>query len=161
MKKALVLLVMVLLLAGVSLAMELGGKTGFGLRADSFSVRRFINNSFACEVGGYYANSSKTGQADSNQISAFLSGFYVREIYPNTLLEAGASLQNDQGNDAGVFFNSLSLNPFVGAEVFINDHVALDGKLFIGAYSSAMSPNSVRSTSFDLLTGNLGAHIYL
>jgi hypothetical protein len=161
MKKTLVLLVMVALLAGVSMAMELGGKTGFGLRAGSFSVRRFINNSCAVELGGYYANASKTGQADSNQISAFLSGFYAKEIYPNTLLEIGAAIQNDQGNEAGVFFNSLSLNPFIGGEVFINDHVALDGKLFIGAYSSAMSPGNVRTTSFDALTGNLGAHIYL
>jgi len=154
-------LVLVALLAGVSLAMELGGKTGFGLRADSFSVRRFFNNSCAVDLGGFYANSAKTGQGDSNQISVFLSGFYVREIYPGTLLEAGAAIQNDQGSEAGVFFNSLSLNPFVGGEVFINDHVSLDGKVFFGAYSSAMSPGSIRTTSFDILTGNLGAHIYL
>jgi hypothetical protein len=161
MKKVLVLLVMALLLAGVSPAMELGGKTGFGLRADSFSIRRFINNNWAVDLSGFYANSSKTGQADSNQITGALGAFYVKEIYPNTLLEVGATIQNDQGNAAGVFFNSLSLNPFIGGEAFINDHVSLDGKVLIGAYSSEMSPSNVRTTSFDVLTGNLGAHIYL
>jgi hypothetical protein len=160
MKKACLLLALVTLLSGMSLALELGNKIGVGLRATNFSVRYFVNNNLGLDLGGSYSNSSQTGQADSNMTTVSLGGFYVREVYPNTLLEIGATLQDDQGNSTGVFFGRLGFNPFIGGEVFINDHVSLDGKAFLGAYSSQMSASGTRATYLNILTGNLGAHIY-
>lgn len=160
MKKACLLLLLVTLLAGMSLALELGGKIGVGLRATSFSIRRFLNNNIGFDLSAFYSSSTQTGQADSNISNLSLGGFYVREVYPNTLLEIGATLQNNQGSSAGVFFNRVGFNPFIGGEVFINDHVALDGKIFTGAYFSQMSAAGTRMTFFDFLTGNLGAHLY-
>ncbi|MFA6431235.1 MAG: hypothetical protein WCV91_02490 [Candidatus Margulisiibacteriota bacterium] len=159
MKKLLLSLVLVSLVAGMSLSLELTGKTGFGLRADTFSIRRFVNNNFGVDLNAFYNGSTQSGQADSNLYSYALGGFYAREIYSNTLLEIGATLQGWQGSDAGANFNGLMLNPFVGAECFINDHFAIDGKIFLGAYGSAMQ-GAIRSTSISLLDGNLGAHIY-
>ncbi|MFA5848215.1 MAG: hypothetical protein WC855_15100, partial [Thermodesulfovibrionales bacterium] len=79
---------------------------------------------------------------------------------PNTLLEIGVNVLGWQGYDAGTFYSGLELDPFIGAECFINDHVGLDGKVFFGAYSSQMEAGS-RSTALNVLTGELGAHIYL
>lgn len=160
MRKAYLVLVLVTLAAGMSLALELGGKTGIGLRADGFSVRRFLNNSFGLDASLSYSGGTKTGQADSSGYNYALGGFYVKEIYPSTLLEIGASVQAWQGLDAGVYYNGLSFNPFIGGECFINDHVAVDGKVFLGVYGSEMM-GAVRTTSLDVLSGNLGAHIYL
>jgi hypothetical protein len=101
-----------------------------------------------------------TGQPDYSEYDYSLGCFLVREIYPNTLLEYGALLQGWQGNDSGSFYSGVGINPFIGGEVFINDHAALDGKIFLGAYSSEMW-GGTRTTHLDVLTGNLGAHIYL
>jgi hypothetical protein len=161
MKKACLLLVLVTLLAGLALALELGGKTGVGLRATSFSVRRFVNNNFGIDISASYSGSTLTGQADSSAGSLALGGFWAREIYPNTLLEIGATVQDTQGSNAGDFTNRLGINPFIGGEVFVNDHLALDGKLFIGSYLSQMAASGIRRTYLEILTGNLGAHIYL
>jgi hypothetical protein len=160
MRKVGLLIVLVTLLAGMSMALDLSGKTGVGLRADTLSVRRFVNNNFAVDVSAFYSTGTKTGQADSYQYDYALGGFYAKEIFTNTLLEIGATLQGWQGKDAGQYFNGLGINPFIGGECFINNHVSLDGKVFIGAYSHE-TMNGGRTTSLDVLTGNLGAHIYL
>jgi len=130
------------------------------LRADSFSVRHFICNNFGLDASISYTSSTKTGQADSNDSNYALGGFYVREIYPNTLFEAGATFQYWLGSDAGISYNGVSINPFIGAECFINDHVALDGKFFIGDFGNDMT-GATRTTDLNFLGGNLGAHIYL
>lgn len=160
MKRALMILFLVPLLAGMVPAQDLTGKTGVGLRADGFSIRRFVSNSFAFDASIDYINSTRSGQADSNTYDYALGGFYVREIFPNTLFEAGVTLQGWQGLDAGAYYNGVSINPFVGAECFINDHFALDGKIFLGDYGSEME-GATRSTDITFLDGNLGAHIYL
>ncbi|MFA4844299.1 MAG: hypothetical protein WC632_05035 [Candidatus Margulisiibacteriota bacterium] len=159
MKKACLLLLLVTLLAGTSLALELGGKTGVGLRATSLSVRGFVNNNFGLDLSVFYSNSTQSGQADSNIDNLALGLFYVREVYPNTLLEIGTTVQDNQGSSAGVSFDRVAFNPFVGGEVFINDHVALDGKVFFATYLSQMSAGS-RTTWLYFLNSNLGVHIY-
>jgi hypothetical protein len=159
MKKVILLLVLVPLLAEMSLALDLGGKTGFGLRADTFSIRRFVNNNFGLDLSLSYAKSTESGLSDSNSYNYSLGGFYAREIFTNTLFEAGATLQGWQGSDAGDNYNGVGINPFIGGEVFINDHVSLDGKVFLGDYYCVMM-GSTRVTRISALDGNLGAHIY-
>jgi hypothetical protein len=160
MKKACLLLVLVTLLAGMSLALELGGKTGLGLQESGFSVRHFVNNNLGFDVAASYYGRTRTGQSDSNEYDYSLGCFMAREIFSNTLLEYGAMVQGWQGSDAGTFYSGLELDPFIGAECFINDHAALDGKVYFGAYSSDME-GGARATSLHLLTGSLNAHIYL
>lgn len=159
-RKMLAVLFLVPLLAGMVAAQDLAGKTGFGLRASSFSIRRFVTNNFGIDLGiDYLSRTLTTDPADSNRSNYSVGGFWVKEIFPNTLLEVGATLQGWQGSDAGTFFSALAINPFIGAECFINDHVSIDGKIFLGAYGSQIV-GATRSTSLSILSGNLGAHIY-
>jgi len=160
MKKLLTTLVLVPFLAGMVMAMDLGGKLGIGLRADGFSIRKFVNNNIGLDLSANYDNSTQTGKSDTKNYDYSVGGFWVKEIYEKTFFEAGATLQGWQGNDnTGSFYNGLSINPFVGAECFINEHVSIDGKFFIGLYNSEMN-GATRTTSLDFLSGNLGAHIY-
>lgn len=159
MKKVLMVLLLIPLLAGMAPAKNLAGKTGVGLRADGFSIRRFMNNNFALDVSAGYSSSTQSGQANSLNYDYALGGFFVREIYPNTLFEVGATLQGWHGFDAGAYYTGFSINPFIGAECFINDHFAIDGKVFLGDYGSEMM-GTTRSTDISFLDGNLGAHLY-
>jgi len=160
MRKVLTAMVLVSVLAGMSMALDLTGKTGIGLRASNFSIRHFVNNSFGLDIGvGYSSSTDTSAPADSNASTYSLGGFYAKEIYQNTLFEVGATLQGWQGLYQGTYYNGLSINPFVGGECFINDHVSFDGKVFLGTYGSQMM-GPVRTTSLDILSGNLGAHIY-
>ena len=161
MKKVLTALIVVLLLAGVSMAMDLKGKNGIGLRADNLSFRHFVNNSFGFDIGGNYFRSTQAGLTDSNNYNYSIGGFWVKEVYKDVLLEAGAALQGWHGYNAitDLNYNGVAINPFIGAECFINEHFAIDGKVFIAAYGSQME-GADRTTNTDLLGGNLGAHIY-
>lgn len=159
-KKAFAILFLVPLLSGMVMAMDLGGKIGVGLRADGFSIRKFVNNNFGLDFCANYSGSTQTGATDTKSYDYSVGGFWVKEVFTNTFFEVGATLQGWQGNDiAGSYYNGLSINPFVGAECFINDHVAIDGKIFLGLYSSEMN-GATRATGIDFLSGNLGAHIY-
>ena len=159
MKKVLMFVMLFSLLAGTSMAMDLAGKTGIGLRADSFSIRHFVNNNFAWDLGLGYDTSTKTGVSDSSEYVYSIGGYWVKEVYNNVLLESGVTLQGWSGIDAGAGFNGVGINPFIGGECFVNDHFAVDGKIFIAAYGSQME-GAVRQTSTSILDGNLGAHIY-
>jgi len=159
MKKVLLSLLIVSLLAGMSLAMDLTGKTGIGLRGDSLSVRKFFNNSFAVDLSVDFSSSTQIGTSESNGFNGSIGGFYVKEVFTNTLFESGVTLQGWQGKAAGADLTGFSVNPFVGAECFINDHFAVDGKVFIGVYSNEFI-DGVQDTTFDFFRGNLGAHIY-
>jgi len=160
MKKGIIVLFLIAFLAPSLLAMDVGGKLGLGLRASAFNVRKFINNNWAVDLSLDYWRGSQTGETNSNQINGSVGLFYVREIFASTLFEAGSTLQNWQGTDNGSYYSAVSFNPFIGIECFVSDHVAIDGKLFLGAYNSQME-GAVRKTNFYLLSGNLGAHIYL
>ncbi len=160
-RKALAVLFLVPLLAGMVVAQDLAGMWGIGLRSDTFSIRKFVNNNLGVDLSFGYSSSTQTGQVDANVSGYALSGFYVKEVYPNVLLEAGAGLHGWQGinGTTGNYFSGGAIVPFVGAESFINSHISLDGKIYLGAYGSGMMAGT-RSTSFDILTGSLGAHIY-
>ena len=160
-RKALTVLFLIPLLAGMVMAMDLGGKLGIGLRADTFSIRKFVNNNLGLDVFAGYGTSTKTGQTDASTLGYGVGGFYAKEIYQNVLLEAGASLHGWQGINGltGNYFDGFAIIPFIGAECFINDNVSFDGKVELGAYGSGMSAGT-RSTSLNVLAGNLGAHIY-
>jgi hypothetical protein len=154
-------LIMVSLLAGMSIAMDIKGKTGVGLRADGFSVRHFVNNSFGFDIGANYYNSTESGLTDSNNYNYSIGGFWAKEVFKDILLEAGATLQGWNGYNAikDLNYNGFGINPFIGAECFINEHFSLDGKVFIAAYGSQMEGTD-RTTDTNVLNGNLGAHIY-
>lgn len=160
MKKVLTFVLLFTLLSSMSLAMELKGKTGVGLRGSSFSVRKFISNNFAVDASVDYSSSTQTGVADSNYYGYSVGGLFAKEVFQDVLLEAGATLQGWSGFSAGTSYTGFSINPFVGAECFINEHFSVDGKVFIGYYGSEMTGTS-RWTGTSLLNGNLGAHIYL
>lgn len=160
MKKVLTFLILFSLLSGMSMAMDLTGKTGIGLRADSLSIRRFISNNFALDLSLDYFAGTRTGQADNNNYDYALGGYWVKEVFKDVLFEAGATVEGWHGFDAGAYFNGVGFNPFVGAECFINEHFAVDGKIFITAYNSEMK-GTARKTDTTSLSGNLGAHIYL
>lgn len=149
-----------LFFTGQALAFDLAGKCGFGLRSSAFSYRKFINNNWGIDLSAAYNSGTQSGQADSNQIDYAAGAFWVKEIFPNVLFEAGATLQQWQGTAAGTYYNGLSINPFIGGECFINDHFAVDFKIFVFDYYSQMT-GPVRSTGTSLFDGNLGAHIYL
>jgi len=159
MKRMLMSLMIVLLMTGMSMAMDLTGKNGIGVRANNLSFRHFVNNNFGFDIGADYSNATLTGLADSNNYNYALGGFWAKEIYKDVLLEIGATVQGWHGFDSGVYYNGVSINPFVGAECFINEHFAVDGKVFIPVYGSQMS-GITRSTNTSLFSGNLGAHIY-
>ncbi len=159
MKKFVLAFIFISLLAGMSLAMDLTGKTGIGLRADSLSVRRFITNNFAIDISGDYNSSTLTGTSDSHSINGSIGGLYVKEVLTNVLFETGVTFQGWTGTDAGADAYGFSVNPFVGGECFVNDHFGIDGKVFVGVYSNQMDAGT-RMTTLDFFRGNLGAHIY-
>ncbi|MCX5750450.1 MAG: hypothetical protein NT099_02070 [Candidatus Saganbacteria bacterium] len=160
-KKALAVLFLVTLLAGMVEAQDLAGKVGIGLRADTFSIRKFVSNNLGLDVFAGYVGSTRTGQTDANMLGYGLGGFYANEIYKDVLLEAGAVLHGWQGIDGttGNSYTGAAIIPFIGAECFINSHFSLDGQVELGAYGCTMMGNT-RSTSLNVLTGSLGAHIY-
>jgi hypothetical protein len=159
MKKIAALAVFLMVMAGMSAALEMTDRVGIGLRADYLTVRRFVSNNFAFEITGGYSKFTTSGLADSDQTSYGFGCLLANEIYPNTLLEVGAALQGWSGNDKGTPYTGLAINPFVGAEYFASEHFAVDFKIFFAAYSSQIEAGT-RSTSFTFLNGNLGAHVY-
>ena len=161
MKKVLMSAIAVLLLAGISTAMDLTGKNGIGIRANNLSFRHFVNNSFGFDIGANYYRSTQDGLTDSNNYNYAIGGFWVKEVFKDVLLEAGATLQGWNGYNAitDLNYNGIGINPFIGAECFINEHFSVDGKVFIAAYASQME-GADRTTNTDFLGGNLGAHIY-
>ncbi|MBN3033939.1 MAG: hypothetical protein JW873_07615 [Candidatus Saganbacteria bacterium] len=159
MKKITALLCLSLMLAGMAAALELTDRVGFGLRANYFTLRRYVSNNFGFEVIGGYSKTTREGQPDSDESNYGFGLFYCNEVHPGTLLQAGAAVQGWQGKDSGTAYTGLALNPFIGAEHFVTDHFAADFKVFPAAYSSQLY-GGVRTTTVSLLSGSLGMHVY-
>lgn len=161
MKKLLLSLVLVSLVAGLCSATELAGKMGLGARNGSFAVRKFFNNNFAGDIYLDYRSGTQSGATDDNYYSAAVAPMFVREIADKTLLQYGATLGGYKGvTSAGVSYSGLHINPFVGGEYLMGDNFGFDFKVILFGYLSEMA-GATRSTTFTGLATSWGAHIYL
>lgn len=161
MKKIVMSLLLVSLLAGLSFATELGGKCGFGDRNGSLSMRHFFNNSYAGDVYVDYSNVATAGQSTAYQTGLAVAGFMVREIADKTLLECGATVGGYSGADGtGAAVSGIYVNPFVGGEYLAGDHFGVDFKVILGGVANDLT-GATRTIAFTGLATSLGMHLYL
>jgi len=160
MRKLALALVAVAALSGSAFAVDMAGKTGLGIRSDSFDVRHFVSNSFAMDIGGSYtyAESDSTGISDAYDL--MLGGFWNHEIYPDIMLQAGALLLYSPGRNGGVTDKFYGINPLVGGEIIIKDHFGFDFKVIPFAFQRYDDGSGSSTKTVMALTGSVGAHIY-
>jgi len=160
MRKLAVVLFTLAAMSGSAFALDMKGKTGVGLRNDSFEVRHFLSNSWAVNAGGNYSYSKPDNAGVSDSYDLMLGGFWAKEIYTDILLEAGAVFTFAPGRNAGATDKFYGLNPFIGAEIMIKDHFGFDFKVIPVSFQRYDDGSGVTTKSFGSMAGSLGAHIY-
>ena len=160
MRKLAFVLVAIATLSSSAFAVDMAGKTGLGLRNDSFEARHFLSNSWAVNAGGNYTCSNPSNDSISDSYEIMFGGFWNKEIYTDILLQAGAVFTFTPGRNAGRTDKSYGLNPFIGSEIIIKEHFGFDFKVIPFGFQRYDNGSGVSTKFISSLVGSVGAHIY-
>ncbi len=159
MKKVLLVAAILTVCSGFSFAESMAGKIGVGLRNDMFDVRYFISNSIGVHAGTamYFIDPKDTSKSTEYDFNA--GAFYSKEITDGLMYQAGLTMGYSTGKDAGVQYDVLSYNPYLGAEFIYKGRFGLDFKIIPVQYST-YNETGRDSSAWGGGYGSLGAHLY-
>ena len=159
MKKMILAVGILTICSGLSFAESMAGKIGFGLRNQTFDVRYFISDRIGVHAATSMQSLKPKGGSKTTEYSYTAGGFYSKEITDGVMFQTGLTVSYYTGKDAGVQYDEMSYNPYVGAEFVYKGRFGLDFKVIPVQYTT----NNEKGGDYTVWSGgygSFGAHIY-